>query len=199
MLSIINKSGQTVSTRLASEIASKLATGLLKPITAQLDPYRIGIAQRGLEVTKRYGQQMANTRNLKYDAETVVNHLVNDYPTHAFVIDQQEATTLFRNVDSFTELESAFFDQLKVPLTRPAPDPLIVNFAAVITNEASNRKQEMKNAESRQGDRETKAGRSRQPVNRAARRKPDGRKTAPSSPRESAERPALKAPGTPIQ
>jgi len=199
MLSIINKSGQTVSTRLASEIASKLATGLLKPITAQLDPYRIGIAQRGLEVTKRYGQQIANAKNLKFDAATVVNHLVNDYPTHAFVIDQQEARSLFRNVDEFTDLESAFFDQLKVPLTRPAPDPLIVNFAAVVTNEASNKKQEKKNAESRQSDRETKAGRTRQPVNRTARRKPNGRKVTPSSSGGSTERPALKSPGTPIQ
>jgi hypothetical protein len=175
MLAIIRRSGQTVSTRLASEIASKLATGLMKPITAQLDPYRIGIAQRGLEVTKVYGRQIANPKNLKADADTVVQHLVNDYPTHAFVIDRDEASTLFRNVDGFSDEEQKLFDQLRSSLIRPADQPIIVNFASLLASEASNSDQEKQHADSKQPNRETPSSGEGQPVDAAPRKKSNGR------------------------
>jgi hypothetical protein len=188
MLTIIRKSGQTVSTRLASEIASKLATGLMRPITAQLDPHRIGIAQRGLEVTKVYGRQIANVKNLKTDADTVVEHLVKDYPTHAFVIDKEEAGSLFENVDSFSETEEAVFNQLRSALIRPADLPFIVNFASVVELEASNKqkkeKQETGHAETEQPDRADTAGSDRQSNKPAARSKPNGRSAPKSDPGE---------------
>lgn len=200
MLSIIRKSGQTVSTRLASEIASKLATGLLKPISAQLDPYRIGIAQRGLEVTKDYGRRIANERNLRHSPETVVNHLVNDYPTHSFVIDQDEASTLFKNVNDFTQIEWAVFDKLRVALSKPAQDAFIVNFAAAVAAEkASTKEQENRNAESRDSNREAQKGRPGQPVGTTTGRKSSRRKAAPGSPADSpAESPEASG-GTHIQ
>lgn len=140
MLTIIRRSGQTISTRLASEIASRLAIGLLKPITAQLDPNRIGIAQRGLAVTQSYGRQLAaSSRNLQSDAESVVQHLVKDYPTHAFVIDKDEAKTLFKNVDEFSSAEFEMFEQLRSSLTHPNDDGLIVNLSEIVwTQEIEN-------------------------------------------------------------
>jgi len=159
MLTLLRKSGQTISTRLASEIATKLAIGLVKPITAQIDPHRIGVAQRGLEVTKAYGNQLGNAKNLKFSAEVVVNHLVRDYPTHAFVIDREEAGTLFRNVTEFSAEEMSVFDLLKSALIRPAEnDAVIVNFAALVAEEASIKKrkqQERINARDKHSDRKT--------------------------------------------
>jgi ClpP class serine protease len=175
MLTIIRRSGQTVSTRLASEIASRLATGLIKPITAQLDPYRIGIAQRGLEVTKVYGRQLANTKNLRFDADKVVEHLVKDYPTHAFVIDQQEASTLFQNVDGFSPLEQAFFEQLPAALDSPADNALVINFASYVEAEASKEQQESENAKQRSDDHETPAGNKGKSSQPTSRRNTNGR------------------------
>ena len=187
MLAIIRRSGQTVSTRLASEIASKLATGLMKPRTAQLDPYRIGIAQRGLEVTKVYGRQIANTKNLKSDADTVVQHLVNDYPTHAFVIDREEASSLFKNVDGFSASEQELFGHLRSALIRPADQPFIVNFASLLASEASNSKQEKEHADSDQPHRETPSSSEGQPIHAAPRKKSNGRHAPASGKGESNE------------
>lgn len=175
MLTIISKSGQTVSTRLASEIASRLATGLLKPITAQLDPYRIGMAQRGLEVTRVYGNQLANKKNLKGDAATVVNHLVNHYPTHEFVIDREEASTLFQHVDAFSSTEQAIFDQMLAVLSVPADEPVIINFAAAVAGEASQHQQEGKDDSSEQLHRENQKNGAGQPSGSASEGKPNGR------------------------
>jgi len=199
MLSIISKSGQTVSTRLASEIASKLATGLLKPITAQLDPYRIGIAQRGLDVTKRYGIRIANVKNVRSDADTLVDHLVKDYPTHAFVIDKEEAAILFQNVDGFSGSEQAVFDQLKTRLVRPSDDPFIVNFASVIATQASKKQQEKQNAETGLRNRHTPPSSEGQPVEATPRRKSNGRQTTASDTRESGTPPPAESTGTRFQ
>ena len=159
MLTLLRKSGQTISTRLASEIATKLAIGLVKPITAQIDPHRIGVAQRGLEVTRAYGNLLGNAKNLLFSAAIVVNHLVKDYPTHAFVIDREEAGTLFRNVSEFSEQEMSVFNLLKSALIRPEDSqPLILNFASLVAEEASKRKrktQERSNDREKHSDRKT--------------------------------------------
>ena len=175
MLAIISRSGQTVSTRLASGIASKLATGLLKPITAQLDPYRIGLAQRGLEVTKVYGRQLANPRNLKTDAATLVHHLVNDYPTHEFVIDQEEAGTLFENVDGLKPAEQAFFEQMIEPLSLPAENPVILNFATAVAIQASEEQQEENDGSPKQHHRKGKTNGQRESGSPTPESQPNGR------------------------
>ena len=170
MLTILRRSGQTISTRLASEIASKLATGLIRPISAQLDPYRIGIAQRGLEVTKAYGKQLANEKNLNFSAEAVVSHLVDDYPTHAFVIDREEAGTLFKNVDEFSPQEMFIFERLRSALMKPQEEePLITNLAALVANRTS-KVQENVNGQAKHPDRETSPGGEGQPDKRTPRR-----------------------------
>lgn len=200
MLAIISKSGQTVSTRLASEIASKLATGLLRPITAQLDPYRIGLAQRGLEVTKTYGRQLANPKNLKFDAATVVHHLVNDYPTHEFVIDQEEAGTLFQNVGAMQPAEEAFFERMIDPLSLPADDPVIINFATAIAMQASEEQQEEGDGSRKQHHRKGKTNRKGQPSTSAPESQSDGRHPSSHYKGRSAETPvATKDQGIPVQ
>ena len=90
------KVNSRLSTKLASEAASQIAVGAFAPIFAQIDPLRLGEIQRATEIAFRYG----NLLKVKFDnlQEYGVFNLISGYPSHAFVIDRKEATTIFRNV-----------------------------------------------------------------------------------------------------
>lgn len=98
MLQTIVRSGGTVSFTRASEIAAKLATGFIAPIAAQIDPHRLGEVERMMEIATAYGERLA-TENVK---EGTIRHLVNGYPSHGFIIDVDEAKTLFNSVSIMT-------------------------------------------------------------------------------------------------
>ncbi|HWM95042.1 MAG TPA: hypothetical protein VN493_30080 [Thermoanaerobaculia bacterium] len=101
MLQTIQKSGGTISTKTACEVASQLVTGLFNPLTAQIDPHKLSEVQRMMSIAKAYGQRLGE-KNLK---EGALNDLINKYPSHAFIIDETEAAELFRNVSEPTEDE----------------------------------------------------------------------------------------------
>lgn len=82
-------SGGGISTRTAADIATNLATQLLTPITAQIDPLRLGSMQRAVEITRQYGALLQPAR------AAIVERLINGYPSHGFVIDFEEAQALF--------------------------------------------------------------------------------------------------------
>ena len=85
-----------LSTKVASDISSRLTTGLFEPISAQIDPVRLAEMQRATEVAFEYGSRLAHTgTNLKSSGLT---QLVNGYPSHGFVIDRKEAKTIFNRV-----------------------------------------------------------------------------------------------------
>lgn len=85
-----------LSTKVASDISSRLTTGLFEPITAQIDPVRLAEMQRATEVAFEYGSRLAeHGKNVRADG---LQRLVNGYPSHGFVIDRKEAKTLFLNV-----------------------------------------------------------------------------------------------------
>lgn len=85
-----------LSTKVASDISSRLTTGLFEPITAQIDPVRLAEMQRATEVAYEYGSRLAeHGKNVRTDG---LQKLVNGYPSHGFVIDRKEAKTLFLNV-----------------------------------------------------------------------------------------------------
>lgn len=90
-ITIKNKSGLTITTKTASEIASSLVTNIIGPIAAQIDPIKIGEVYRSLEVAKEYGKRLCKGDNIE-------NILVTGYPSHEFVIDFEEAKTIFKNV-----------------------------------------------------------------------------------------------------
>lgn len=85
-----------LSTKLASEAASQIAVGAFAPIFAQIDPLRLGEIQRATEIAFKYG----NLLKVKFDnlQEYGVITLISGYPSHAFVIDRKEASTIFKNV-----------------------------------------------------------------------------------------------------
>ncbi|MFG6458724.1 SDH family Clp fold serine proteinase [Roseateles sp. BYS96W] len=92
-----------LSTKMAGELASRLACGVVEPLYAQIDPNRIGEMQRAIQIASEYGRRLnGHGSNLK---EGALDDLVAGYPSHSFVIDRKEARQLFNSVDSLTPAE----------------------------------------------------------------------------------------------
>ena len=83
-----------LSTKLAAEIASNFAAALYEKIYAQIDPTHLGSIERSIHIASDYGKRI-KTDNVKQDT---VDRLVSGYPSHNFVIDIDEAKTLFNVV-----------------------------------------------------------------------------------------------------
>jgi hypothetical protein len=94
MLQTVLKSQGAISFATASEVASRLATGFIAPLAAQIDPHRLGEIDRMMAIATAYGERLSSD-NLQ---EGALERLVNDYPSHSFIIDMAEAKTLFKNV-----------------------------------------------------------------------------------------------------
>jgi hypothetical protein len=90
-----------ISTKLASDLASKLAVGVYSAIYSQIDPVQLGANERAMRIAIRYGERLAHS-NLKREA---LERLATGYPSHSFVIDLTEAKTLFINARAPTESE----------------------------------------------------------------------------------------------
>ncbi|CAN5841703.1 hypothetical protein BH23ACT11_BH23ACT11_23950 [soil metagenome] len=104
-------SGNRLSTKTATEIATSLTTGLFQPIYEQIEPNRLGEIARAMSIAQEYGQRLDNTSdNLKSRA---LQRLVNGYPSHRFVIDCEEAADLFKRVREPTEAEQAMVESLE--------------------------------------------------------------------------------------
>lgn len=91
---IISNSGMTISeaVHLASDFSGKTSGKLY----AKLDPYKIGEYARALEVGEQYGIMLL-VRYMGWEkekAEATVKSLVKQYPSHGFVIDQEELALL---------------------------------------------------------------------------------------------------------
>ena len=93
-----------LSTKVASDISSKLTTGLYEPVFAQLDPMKLAEMQRALEIAHAYGTRLnEKSGNLRIGG---LSSLVSGYPSHGFVIDRKEAKTLFIDVQRPSQLVS---------------------------------------------------------------------------------------------
>ena len=101
MLNIIRKSGGTVSTKTAAEIAREFAASLFSPVMAQVDPNRLGEVQRAINIARAYGDKLG----LPNVMTNAVDTLVNGYPSHGFVIDRDEAAKLFKSVQDLNPEE----------------------------------------------------------------------------------------------
>ncbi|MDC9501570.1 MULTISPECIES: hypothetical protein [unclassified Pseudoalteromonas] len=98
------KYGSGLNTKLASDIASTLSESLIKPISAQIDPVKLGEQKRALSIAFEYAERLnQKSNNLK---ESSLNKLIEGYPSHSFVIDYYEAVQLFHEVRKVkTEVE----------------------------------------------------------------------------------------------
>jgi hypothetical protein len=98
MMEIKRRSRFRVRFRTAADLATNLTAGLFSKIYEQLDPVAMGEDYRDLHVALEYGERLArHSQNLKPGA---VSELVHNYPSHDFVIDDDEAKKLFRSVKS---------------------------------------------------------------------------------------------------
>lgn len=87
------------SSKVAAEIAGRMAIGLLTPIYEQIDPIRLAEVDRSLRIASEYGKRL-QTNNLQ---DKQLERLLAEYPSHGFVIDRVEATEIFNNVEEPSE------------------------------------------------------------------------------------------------
>ncbi|MFZ7337551.1 SDH family Clp fold serine proteinase [Comamonas jiangduensis] len=88
--------GAGLSTKAASGIAAKLTIGMLKPISAQIDPMKLAEMQRAMDIAYQYGNRLNEASgNLRSQG---LDLLVSGYPSHGFVIDRKEAKSIFIEV-----------------------------------------------------------------------------------------------------
>jgi hypothetical protein len=125
MLRITMSSGGLVSFKLASELSASMASNLLSAVYAQINPDVVGNDFRDLNVALQYGIRLIRNAG-NADLSTVL-HLVNHYPSHDFIIDNEEASELFQNVDQPEEelysligyLGEIAYNEPDVPDVRP--------------------------------------------------------------------------------
>ena len=132
-ISLSLKSRGRITVRTGSEIAAKLTEGLFAPITKQVDALHVGEAFRSMAIARDYGLRLIKKgRNIRSEN---LQHLISQYPSHGFVVDQREARQIFRSVRDCTEDENLLIEALEyyaeVPLestvidylTREAEEP----------------------------------------------------------------------------
>jgi hypothetical protein len=101
-----------LSTKTASEIATKLSEGIYEGIAEQIDPIQLGEANRSIGIAQHYGESLnRKSKNLKDGA---LARLIATYPSHSYVIDCEEASSLFNNVRTPTDKEANLFKILDV-------------------------------------------------------------------------------------
>lgn len=97
MLGILLSSQGLVSFKLASELGATMASNMLAPVYGQINPDVVGSENRDLNVAMLYGLRLVETgRNA---SQSSVMRLVHDYPSHDFIIDDDEIRDLFKNVE----------------------------------------------------------------------------------------------------
>lgn len=117
-----------LSTRVASDIASNLTSGLLSPIFAQIDPMRLAEMQRATEIAMAYGVRLNEKSQIL--RRNGLGRLVVQYPSHGFIIDRKEARSIFKNVEAPKEelkTLSHFLDEYSRPFVNDH-SPLIEIF-----------------------------------------------------------------------
>ena len=132
MINIIRHSSGAITTKVAAEIASSLTVGIFSPISAQVDPLRLGVAKRAIRIGLAYGNRLRSEKNVK---PGTVEKLVNDYPAHGFVIDQKEASELFKNVRGFDEGEAKIFGIIDYVLRIPDENGIISDLRTDFSNQ----------------------------------------------------------------
>jgi hypothetical protein len=89
----------------ATKAASDFVTQLYAPIFSRIDPEEVGARARSMRIAADYGKRLAvKSQNLKPDT---LRLLAETYSSHSFVIDRQEAETLFHRVRAATDGEAA--------------------------------------------------------------------------------------------
>jgi hypothetical protein len=118
-----------MSTRTAGEFASKIIGSLYGNIYAQIDPIRVGEVQRAQNIANAYGSRLLADSGCA--SSEALTRLLVGYPTHDFVIDAQEAETLFScraASEAEEQLATLLHNRIRVPIARnKRPDVRFLN------------------------------------------------------------------------
>lgn len=101
MLRIVLASEGVINFKVASDLSASMTANLLSSVYAQINPDTVGGDYRDLLVAFQYGTRLAAISGNASVA--AVKHLVEDYPAHDFIIDNEEASDLFENVEEPTD------------------------------------------------------------------------------------------------
>lgn len=124
--------GSGLSTKIASEIASKLVIGLYQPLFAQVDPVKLGEMSAALEIARRYGERL-DEKSDSLVSNGALNNLIVAYPTHGFVIDRSEARDIFKDVVAPDEYEQVLCDLVrKSPWSPGATSAIVMDFLETV-------------------------------------------------------------------
>ena len=108
--------GAGLSTKAASNIATRLTIGMLKPIAQQIDPMKLAEMQRATDIAYRYGERLnEKSQNLLKNG---LGKLIAGYPSHGFVIDRKEAKTIFERVSKPRGMMNDLSSKLHAELTQ---------------------------------------------------------------------------------
>jgi len=91
--SVLDFGGGRFSLKTASEIAVSLTSGLLSPLTGQIDPLKVGETSRQMRILVDYATRLSKLS--KAQTRKAIARLSSAYSSHSFVIDRKEARQLF--------------------------------------------------------------------------------------------------------
>lgn len=91
--SVLDFGGGRFSLKTASEIAVSLTSGLLSPLTGQIDPLKVGETSRQMRILVDYATRLSKLG--KVQTRKAIAQLSSAYSSHSFVIDRKEAKRLF--------------------------------------------------------------------------------------------------------
>jgi hypothetical protein len=134
MLKIVRKSYGAISTKVAAELSIDLVRALVEPIAAQIDPYRMAEADRLMRVATHYAKAIESENVRIGGAES----LARSYPNHAFIIDQEEASTIFHQVRTWNEIELEIVMRVGHCVFTPQREAVIDTFAGVAGGNGAN-------------------------------------------------------------
>jgi hypothetical protein len=118
-LNIKARSGGSVTFKTAADIATKLTVGLFANIYQQVEVMHVGEAARAMKIAEEYGQRLDRVADNLKDGSSL-GTLVAGYPSHGFVIDMNEARSLFKNVRPLTAKERELCDALGHSARQPS-------------------------------------------------------------------------------
>ena len=110
-------SSMGITTLTASQMACDLAGRIFQPIAAQIDPLRIGESERGMQIANDYGKRLGASERLQ---ERGLERLIGEYPSHATVIDMEEAKKSFKGVEAMTDDERMFAHEWRALVDSPS-------------------------------------------------------------------------------
>ena len=84
--------------KLAAQIARNVTSDLFEPILATIDPATMGNIRRSQTTIVAYGERLVEANKGNISQKKIVD-LAYEYPDHAFVIDRDESSKFFTNIE----------------------------------------------------------------------------------------------------